>query len=90
MAKVHNPRRVFSLDKAHEHYPELHVVVRDEHDCSLFLRTPNGQYYHLRACKAGYSLTSALEGFSDLITWFYSSAEEFEAIHGSMPDAYPL
>lgn len=89
MAKIISAMDVFSFEKANDHFPELHVVYRSDNDCSLFLRTPNGNYYYLTACRVNGDsgvpdLRSSLDGFQDLVMWFYSSQEEFDSIHGRL------
>ena len=65
----------FTPEKAHSHYPEVHVLYRSDDDCACFIRTPTGVAYKLHAMALGENLDSFLDGFADLKVWFHSDLE---------------
>jgi hypothetical protein len=67
---------VFTLNKAAEHFPEMHVVFTSDDECSCYIRTPTGQVYLLQIAKGTTNLDEFLDGFADLVTWFYTDITE--------------
>ena len=67
---------VFTLDKACENYPEVHVFARSEDDCCICIRSVDGDVYKLAMLKGTAGLERFEDGFFSLVIWYYSSLEE--------------